>query len=150
MTASSPKQPADLDYVRIPLKMMQTGNFKTEACLVYSYMLNRYRYFTELARSRHKPVEYYESIPAMSQQISVSESTIKRSLKVLKQHGYIEYQLTRRGASFNNSYTVYDKHNIYQNKQPPVPSLPTPKQSQTEDARPLWMRDDFDDTDLPF
>lgn len=148
MTASSPKQPADLDYVRIPLKMMQTGNFKAEACLVYSYMLNRYRYFTELAKSRHKHVEYYESIPAMSNQISVSESTIKRSLKVLKQYGYIEYQLTRRGNSFNNSYTVYDKHNIYQNKQTTV--LGSPKQSQTEDTRPLWMRDDFDETDLPF
>lgn len=139
-----------LDYVRIPLDMLRCGNFTTDACIVYSYMLNRYRYFLELAKTRHKQPEYYESIPSISKQTGTSERSIKRILKLLRQEGYLHYNLTRKGASFNNTYTVYDKHNIYQDKgvKTPIQTIST-KQNAIDD-RPLWMRDDFDDTNLPF
>lgn len=139
-----------LDYVRIPLKMMQSGLFKVEACLVYSYMLNRYRYFVELAKTKNRLPEYHESISSIAKQVSVSESTVKRALKLLKQQEYIEYKLIRKGTSFNNTYTVYDKYNIYRDKQVKTPiQTASTKQIETDD-RPLWMRDDFDDTNLPF
>lgn len=150
MTTTDQKQTPEISYVRIPMQMLRTGKFTTDACIVYSYMLNRYRYFLALAKTRNKQPEYYESIPSISKQTGTSQRSIKRVLKLLRQEGYLHYNLTRKGASFNNTYTVYDKHCIYQDKQTQAPTVAVSTKQPEIDDRPLWMRDDFDDTNLPF
>lgn len=138
-------QSTDLGYVRLAVQMLQDPRFNTDTVVVYSFMLNRYRYFMELCKTRATTPEYYESMSGIAEGVGVSLSTVKRAVKRLKEHGYLESKLVRKANSFNNSYVVYDKHNIYADKaDKPKPS----KQNITTDDRPAWMQEP--EENLPF
>lgn len=152
------KQPNELGYVRLPLQMLSDPEISSDACIVYSFMLNRYRYFVELAKTRCTAPEYYESIPAISERTKVPRRSINRILNVLREKGYIESKLIRKGTSFNNLYVVHDKHGIYSEPKTKISvAVHKPVSTATNvgmrlaqqiDDRPAWMKEP--DENLPF
>lgn len=77
--------------------------------IVYSYMLSRYTWF------KSKGQDYFESQEAIMNAVHLSESTIKRSIKTLKEHGYLDVKSIRCQQFKKNVYVVLDKHGTYDN-----------------------------------
>lgn len=74
---------------------------------IYSYMLNRYMFF------KHNNMQYFESEAQIGSFLNTTTKTVQRSIKVLKEHNFLDYELKHKQSSFSNVYTVNDVFGIY-------------------------------------
>ena len=105
---------------------------------IYSYMLNRYMFF------KHNNTQYFESEAQIGLFLNTTTKTVQRSIKVLKEHNFLDYELKHKQSSFSNVYTVKDVFGIYddaglsQGKQCRHDGR---QQSNSSDDVPDWMRE---------
>ena len=93
-------------YFRLSLEMLQVG-FSVNHTALHGYMLNRFIFF------KQQNQEYFESQEILADALQISKRTVATLLSDLQEKEYIKALLVRKGKSFINVYTVYDKHNIY-------------------------------------
>lgn len=93
-------------YFRLSLEMLHEGMSINHTAL-HGYMLNRFLFF------KQQNQEYFESQEVLAEALQISKRTIATLLSDLHDKGYIKPVLVRKGKSFINVYTVYDKHNLY-------------------------------------
>lgn len=93
-------------YFRLGLEMLQVG-FSVNHTALHGYMLNRFIFF------KQQNQEYFESQEILADALQISKRTVATLLSDLQEKEYIKALLVRKGKSFINVYTVYDKHNIY-------------------------------------
>ena len=74
---------------------------------IYSYMLNRYMFF------KHNNMQYFESEAQIGLFLNTTTKTVQRSIKVLKEHNFLDYELKHKQSSFSNVYIVNDVFGIY-------------------------------------
>ena len=105
---------------------------------IYSYMLNRYMFF------KHNNMQYFESEAQIGLFLNTTTKTVQRSIKVLKEHNFLDYELKHKQSSFSNVYTVNDVFGIYDDV-----GLSKGKQGRhdgqqhndNQDDVPDWMRE---------
>ena len=109
---------------------------------IYSYMLNRYMFFKQNNK------QYFEAEAQIALFLNTTTKTVQRSIKVLKEHSFIDYELKHKGTSFSNVYKVNDVFGIYdaapastRSKQQKQPAQPTFSSAQ-DDYVPKWMQED--------
>lgn len=95
------KRPKGLNYLAIPLEMLEKDYTLTEA-FVYAYMLNRWGFF-----QRHGG-EFFENIEVIAQNTGHSPATIKRAVKRLKDTRLVEVFTKKAKIGNSNSYVVHD------------------------------------------
>ena len=100
---------------------------------IYSYMLNRYTFF------KHSNKQYFESEAKIALFLNTTAKTVQRSIKVLKEHSFLDYELKHKGTSFSNVYTVNDVFGIYDDV---VPKHGKKQSKQEDDYVPKWMQED--------
>lgn len=93
-------------YFRLSLEMLQAGLSVNHTAL-HGYMLNRFLFF------KQQNQEYFESQEVLADALQISKRTVATLLSDLQEKEYIKAILVRKGKSFINVYTVYDKHNLY-------------------------------------
>lgn len=114
MINNKPSQ--ELKYIRLPIEMLGLDWITNADVIVYSFMLNRYAFFNGIH------MEYFENIKQIAEGIGQGEATVKRAIKKLTEHGYIEISKKKVSLGCSNSYRVFDKHSI----------LPTQMNSQVD------------------
>lgn len=96
-------------YFRLSLEMLQQG-FSVNHTALHGYMLNRFIFF------KQQNQEYFESQEVLADALQISKRTVATLLSDLQEKEYIKVVLVRKGKSFINVYTIYDKHNLYEVK----------------------------------
>lgn len=95
-----------LSYLIIPRQLLQHKEVSLATAFIYSYMLARHRLFT------NKGMKFFESIPCIAENCSVSESTTKTAIKVLSKLGLIEVKKLQGAKHYKNYYIVHDKYRL--------------------------------------
>lgn len=108
---------------------------------VHGFMLNRYNFFLSEASAKTEDV-YFESQKAIAETLGLSEKTVNRAIQSLEKNGYLKYKLIHKGASFKNSYVIYDINKIV-----PVKTVSKPDVKVKPKHR---FYDDEDEPNLPF
>lgn len=119
------------EYWLTPRKAFDIQGFTNADVEVYSYMLNRFMFFS------NKNMLYYENQDVIATNSSQSESSVKRAIKKLEQEKLLEVKKKKVGNAVSNTYVLVDRFNLYSKK------LIT-KNKQKES----WL--DEEDTGLPF
>ena len=144
------KNTTELRYFAVSKELAQKKWSNSSVVLVYGLMLNRYNFFIRNKKKDQKNI-YFESQKNIAEQLGMSERTVTSCISLLKEHGYITYELIRQGNSFKNSYIVNDVHKLANNSEEiAVKSRksvvkPAPSTRKVDESIPEWMRDDNDD-----
>jgi len=96
----------ELKYTRLPLEMLKLKWVSNADVIIYSFMLNRFTFFNGIH------MEYFENIKQIAEGVEQGEATVKRTIKKLTEHGYIEVNKKKISVGCSNSYKVFDKHLI--------------------------------------
>lgn len=75
--------------------------FSAEQKLVWLYVLDRYKFFTDDKRA------YFDNQIDIGNACGVSESTVKRFFRALREAGYLTAHETRIGGHKSNSYVIH-------------------------------------------
>ncbi|MEW9046702.1 MAG: hypothetical protein AB2387_06445 [Stutzerimonas stutzeri] len=111
--------------------------FSAEQKLVWLYVLDRYKFFTDDKRA------YFDNQIDIGNACGVSESTVKRFFRALREAGYLTAHETRIGGHKSNSYVIHrDLVLVQEDKEKaPVQAKEQPTQAPQELAAPTM--DDF-------
>ncbi|WP_312341186.1 DUF6945 domain-containing protein [Stutzerimonas nitrititolerans] len=111
--------------------------FSAEQKLVWLYVLDRYKFFTDDKRA------YFDNQIDIGNACGVSESTVKRFFRALREAGYLTAHETRIGGHKSNSYVIVrDLVLVQEDKaKAPVQAKEQPTQAPQELAVPTM--DDF-------
>jgi len=111
--------------------------FSAEQKLVWLYVLDRYKFFTDDKRA------YFDNQIDIGNACGVSESTVKRFFRALREAGYLTAHETRIGGHKSNSYVIHrDLVLVQEDKaKAPVQAKEQPAQAPQELAAPTV--DDF-------
>ena len=125
-----------LKYVRLPLEMLSEPWVANADIIVYAYMLNRFSFFKGLQKS------YYENIKDIAEGVKQDETTVKRSIKKLKEHSYLTVSKVKVGLGVSNSYDVVDVHSVMDvkptNTAADKPKVKLKKLKEDEDDNLPW------------
>lgn len=125
-----------LKYVRLPLEMLSEPWVANADIIVYAYMLNRFNFFKGLQKS------YYENIKDIAEGVKQDETTVKRSIKKLKEHSYLTVSKVKVGLGVSNSYDVVDVHSVMDvkptNTAADKPKVKLKKLKEDEDDNLPW------------
>jgi len=111
--------------------------FSAEQKLVWLYVLDRYKFFTDDKRA------YFDNQIDIGNACGVSESTVKRFFRALREAGYLTAHETRIGGHKSNSYVIVRDLVLVQEDaaKAPVQAKEQPTQAPQELAAPTM--DDF-------
>lgn len=111
--------------------------FSAEQKLVWLYVLDRYKFFTDDKRA------YFDNQIDIGNACGVSESTVKRFFRALREAGYLTAHETRIGGHKSNSYVIVRDLVLVQEDaaKAPVQAKEQPTQAPQELAAPIM--DDF-------
>jgi len=111
--------------------------FSAEQKLVWLYVLDRYKFFTDDKRA------YFDNQIDIGNACGVSESTVKRFFRALREAGYLTAHETRIGGHKSNSYVIHRDLVLVQEDaaKAPVQAKEQPTQAPQELAVPTM--DDF-------
>ncbi|OWG40095.1 hypothetical protein CAQ69_02005 [Stutzerimonas stutzeri] len=111
--------------------------FSAEQKLVWLYVLDRYKFFTDDKRA------YFDNQIDIGNACGVSESTVKRFFRALREAGYLTAHETRIGGHKSNSYVIVRDLVLVQEDaaKAPVNAKEQPTQAPQELAAPTM--DDF-------
>ncbi|MDL2175667.1 hypothetical protein [Stutzerimonas sp. FeSN7] len=111
--------------------------FSAEQKLVWLYVLDRYKFFTDDKRA------YFDNQIDIGNACGVSESTVKRFFRALREAGYLTAHETRIGGHKSNSYVIHRDLVLVQEDaaKAPVQAKEQPTQAPQELAAPTI--DDF-------
>ncbi|RRV65547.1 hypothetical protein EGJ07_05615 [Stutzerimonas stutzeri] len=111
--------------------------FSAEQKLVWLYVLDRYKFFTDDKRA------YFDNQIDIGNACGVSESTVKRFFRALREAGYLTAHETRIGGHKSNSYVIVRDLVLVQEDaaKAPVQAKEQPTQAPQELAVPTM--DDF-------
>jgi len=111
--------------------------FSAEQKLVWLYVLDRYKFFTDDKRA------YFDNQIDIGNACGVSESTVKRFFRALREAGYLTAHETRIGGHKSNSYVIVRDLVLVQEDaaKAPVQAKEQPTQAPQELAAPTI--DDF-------
>lgn len=111
--------------------------FSAEQKLVWLYVLDRYKFFTDDKRA------YFDNQIDIGNACGVSESTVKRFFRALREAGYLTAHETRIGGHKSNSYVIHRDLVLVQEDaaKAPVNAKEQPTQAPQELAAPTM--DDF-------
>ncbi|MDH0728199.1 helix-turn-helix domain-containing protein [Stutzerimonas stutzeri] len=111
--------------------------FSAEQKLVWLYVLDRYKFFTDDKRA------YFDNQIDIGNACGVSESTVKRFFRALREAGYLTAHETRIGGHKSNSYVIHRDLVLVQEDaaKAPVQAKEQPTQAPQELAAPTM--DDF-------
>ena len=96
----------DLAYIRFPIKMLSQEWASNADVVIYAFMLNRFIFFKNIGKG------YFENIKDIALGSRQDESTVKRTIKKLSEHGYILINKVKVGVGVSNNYTVMDVHSV--------------------------------------
>jgi len=96
----------DLSYVRFPIKMLDLDWVSNADAVIYAFMLNRFTFFKGIGKG------YFENIKDIALGSRQDESTVKRTLKKLSEHGYIQINKVKVMVGVSNNYVVLDVHSV--------------------------------------
>lgn len=109
---------------------------------IYSYMLARYRLFS------NKNAKFFDSIESIAENCFCSTGSVKTALKDLSEVGLLIIGKLRSAKHNKNTYEVIDKYNLYPKKQVERKSeIYAPE--HTSSSVPYWERD-YEESSLPF
>lgn len=111
--------------------------FSAEQKLVWLYVLDRYKFFTDDKRA------YFDNQIDIGNACGVSESTVKRFFRALREAGYLTAHETRIGGHKSNSYVIHRDLVLVQEDaaKAPVQAKEQPTPAPQELAAPTM--DDF-------
>lgn len=96
----------DLTYIRFPIKMLSQEWASNADVVIYAFMLNRFTFFKNIGKG------YFENIKDIALGSRQDESTVKRAIKKLSEHGYISINKVKVGVGVSNNYMVMDVHSV--------------------------------------
>lgn len=95
-----------LNYVRFPLEMLDLPWVTSADAVVYAFMLNRYHFFLGINKT------YYENIDDIALGSRQSVATVKRTVKKLQEHDFIDITKVKSKIGCSNSYVIKDVFNV--------------------------------------
>ena len=98
-------------WIRSSHELLKRKDLTANAKLVYTYMLDRYLFFTSLEK------EYYENMQDIGDALGIQRRTVSDSIKTLEEVGLIrvlkkKIHNTERSV-VSHSYNVRDMYNLY-------------------------------------
>lgn len=98
---------------------------------IYGYMLNRYSFF------KRNNMQYFEAEAQIALFLKTTTKTVQRSIKVLKENSFLDYELKHKNTSFSNVYTVNDVFGLYDGME----SQSANSKQQQDDCVPKWLQE---------
>ena len=95
-----------LNYVRFPLEMLDLPWVTSADAVVYAFMRNRYHFFLGINKT------YYENIDDIALGSRQSVATVKRTVKKLQEHDFIDITKVKSKIGCSNSYVIKDVFNV--------------------------------------